>query len=241
MKKLFIFLVLVLTSDFMFAQSSYKEVVYLKNGSMIKGVILEQVPNESVKIQTSDGSIFVYPMSEVQKITKEVVEPEKPMTQSVSPMLTVGKMERSGRNLELNGRELSDEEVRALVGEKNYNTYLGAQKQIGTGKAFCGVFWATFGAATALIVSAYVFDDRYGPNRPLLFSGYAMAGVSDVSLPLWIVFSSIGKSRMNWVADDYNKQNKSTYSFNLSPSIMRSSAYPDQANLGMGMTFSVNF
>jgi hypothetical protein len=115
MKKLFLSLVLVLTSIVMFAQGSYKEVVYLKNGSMIKGVILEQVPNESVKIQTSDGNIFVYPMSEVQKITKEQSEPEKPMTQSVSPMLTGGKMERDGRNLELNGRELSDEEVLTLV------------------------------------------------------------------------------------------------------------------------------
>lgn len=48
------------------------EVLHLKNGSMIKGMIIEQVPNESVKIRTSDGSVFVYPLSEVEKITKEV-------------------------------------------------------------------------------------------------------------------------------------------------------------------------
>ncbi len=48
-----------------------QEVVYLKNGSIIRGVIIEQVPNESLKIQTADGSIFAYPMDEVEKITKE--------------------------------------------------------------------------------------------------------------------------------------------------------------------------
>lgn len=48
-----------------------QEVVYLKNGSIVRGVIIEQIPNESLKIQTADGSVFVYKMNEVQKIAKE--------------------------------------------------------------------------------------------------------------------------------------------------------------------------
>lgn len=48
-----------------------EEVVYLKNGSVIRGVIVEQIPNESVKIQTRDGNIFVYRIDEIQKIAKE--------------------------------------------------------------------------------------------------------------------------------------------------------------------------
>lgn len=50
------------------------ETVYLKNGSVVKGTIVEQVPNESLKIKTGDGSIFVFQMSEVTKITKEEVK-----------------------------------------------------------------------------------------------------------------------------------------------------------------------
>lgn len=53
-----------------FAQN-LEEVVYLKNGSVIRGTIVEQVPNESVKIQTRDGNLFVYRMDEIQKISKE--------------------------------------------------------------------------------------------------------------------------------------------------------------------------
>ena len=49
----------------------YQEVVYLKNGSIIRGVIIEQIPNESLKIQTQGGSVFVFKMSEVAKIVKE--------------------------------------------------------------------------------------------------------------------------------------------------------------------------
>lgn len=49
----------------------YQDVVYLNNGSIIRGVIIEQIPNKSLKIQTADGSVFVYEISDVLKITKE--------------------------------------------------------------------------------------------------------------------------------------------------------------------------
>ena len=61
------------------AAQQYQDVVYLKDGSIIRGVIIEQIPNESLKIQTQGGSIFVFKMSEVIKIVKEPV-----IVQSVS-------------------------------------------------------------------------------------------------------------------------------------------------------------
>jgi hypothetical protein len=53
------------------AQERMQDVVYLKNGSIIRGMIIEQVPNKTIKIQTADGSVFVYQMEDVVKITKE--------------------------------------------------------------------------------------------------------------------------------------------------------------------------
>lgn len=53
------------------AQSNARDVVYLKNGSVVKGVIIEQIPGVSIKIETADGSIFVYKVEELEKITKE--------------------------------------------------------------------------------------------------------------------------------------------------------------------------
>lgn len=70
--KRIILLIAVLTAGLSVYAQSFREVVYLKNGSMIKGIIIEQVPNESLKIQTADGSVFVYKIEDVEKITKEV-------------------------------------------------------------------------------------------------------------------------------------------------------------------------
>lgn len=53
------------------AQRGLEEVVYLKNGSVIRGVIVEQIPGKTLKIETKDGSSFIYRMQEIEKITKE--------------------------------------------------------------------------------------------------------------------------------------------------------------------------
>ncbi|MDR2138959.1 MAG: hypothetical protein LBP50_05375 [Tannerella sp.] len=58
---------------FLHAQQTMEEVVYLKDGSVIRGMIVEQVPNQSLKIRTADGSLFILEMKEVKKLTKEPV------------------------------------------------------------------------------------------------------------------------------------------------------------------------
>ena len=55
-----------------------QDVVYLKNGSIIHGTITEQVPDESLTIETKDGDVFVYKMSEIKKIKKEKVKEDEP-------------------------------------------------------------------------------------------------------------------------------------------------------------------
>jgi hypothetical protein len=54
-----------------FAQKELQDVVYLKNGSIIRGLIVETVPNKTVKIVTIDGSSFVFQMDDILRITKE--------------------------------------------------------------------------------------------------------------------------------------------------------------------------
>lgn len=71
MKRTFAIILFALFTIAAVAQSNYQEVVYLKNGSIIRGVIIEQVPNKSIKIETPDRSVFVYQMDEIDKITKE--------------------------------------------------------------------------------------------------------------------------------------------------------------------------
>ena len=72
MKK-FLFLFAALALSVGSVAQNLQETVYLKNGSIIRGIIIEQVPAQSLKIRTKDGNIFVFAMSDVEKISKENV------------------------------------------------------------------------------------------------------------------------------------------------------------------------
>ncbi|NWJ50171.1 MAG: hypothetical protein HXX14_04845 [Bacteroidetes bacterium] len=61
-------LIFVLLTIVATAQNKPTSTVYLKNGSVIKGRIIENNPQESVKIQTADKSIWVFKNAEVEKI-----------------------------------------------------------------------------------------------------------------------------------------------------------------------------
>lgn len=65
MKKLLISLTLLTFVLSAFAQGNYRDVVHLKNGSIIKGIIIEQVPSKQLKIETAEGNVFVYQMDEI--------------------------------------------------------------------------------------------------------------------------------------------------------------------------------
>ncbi len=71
MKSILIAFALFFISFFAFSQSDYQDVVYLKDGSIIRGIIIEQVPNKTVKLKTSEGNIFVYKIEDIEKMTKE--------------------------------------------------------------------------------------------------------------------------------------------------------------------------
>ena len=79
-------LALVFVATAVLAQQDTRDVVHLKNGSIIKGRIVELVPAEQVRIETSDGSIFVFPMDEVLKIEAELnVAPAAPAQKRKDP------------------------------------------------------------------------------------------------------------------------------------------------------------
>lgn len=51
--------------------SSPRDIVYLKNGSTVRGTMLELIPDSTVKILTADSSVFVFRVSEVERMTTE--------------------------------------------------------------------------------------------------------------------------------------------------------------------------
>jgi hypothetical protein len=57
-----------------FSQKGNKDVVYLKNGTIIHGIIIKQVPNKSLSIETKDNYILFFQQDEIEKIATEQVK-----------------------------------------------------------------------------------------------------------------------------------------------------------------------
>ncbi len=77
----FVFL-LLFAPVFIYADEISRDVLYLKNGATVHGYILEQVPNDHLKIQAKDG-VVKYKMEEIFKMEKEKITVEG----SKSPIL----------------------------------------------------------------------------------------------------------------------------------------------------------
>ena len=239
MKKLLILLAFVAISMGAIAQNNMRDVVYLKNGGITKGIIIEQVPNETLKIQTTDGSVFVYKFSEISKITKESLQPDANNVTSTNQNYSVqdGSIERSRGNIKyVNGRSLTDNEVLALVGQDRFETYVGGRAQRAMGQSFTTWGWVDFGVGTAFMVVGIVAD-----IYALYYSGAICVTTSNILLPVGYVFRGIGSSRINWVCDDYNEQRNHT-SLHVAPSLMRLSPMPGMnGQVAWGATVSLSF
>jgi hypothetical protein len=65
---------LLVVSTTLMAQANMEDVVYLKNGTVYKGMVIEQILGESLKVKIAGGSVIALQVSEVYKITKEPAE-----------------------------------------------------------------------------------------------------------------------------------------------------------------------
>ena len=73
-RDLLIALILFFCNTLLSQTNPFYETVYLKNGSQLKGIITEWVPNETITLKLVDGSIFVFKISEINKVTRNIEE-----------------------------------------------------------------------------------------------------------------------------------------------------------------------
>ena len=89
MKYFVFFFVFLLFSTVMYSQQIYKDVIHLKNGDIAKGVIIENVPNDYVKLETDNGSIITFKYVDIAKFTKDKVSNEvQKQKENVQPLPT---------------------------------------------------------------------------------------------------------------------------------------------------------
>lgn len=242
LKRLFVIISLLCIAGVASAQ----DVIVKKDNTTILSKVIE-VSSSEIKYKkwsNQDGPIYSISRSDIISINYQNGDVEKFENSSSNPIIIQqnnssknGYMERDGNGLELDGRELSDAEVRALVGEENYQTYLSARGQINGGRFFTATFIVSLIGTVGLAAMAGLNNDE-----DLLMLAYVTGAVADISLPLMCILKGVGKGRMNWVADDYNsKSRRNTYSYNLSPSLIKYKTPQLLTNYGLGLTLSVNF
>lgn len=73
MKSIKFFMFLLILCQILFG-IDYVDVIYLKNGDVAKGIIIENVPNDYVKLESSGGTLLTFKYSEIEKFAKESKE-----------------------------------------------------------------------------------------------------------------------------------------------------------------------
>ena len=234
LKNILLGLVIIFCTGSLHAQNATKSVVYLKNGSIIKCDIMEW-QNDTIKFKTSDGSLFVYSMKEVEKISNTAILNKNENSDANKPQVNIdGKIVRNGTALYSGNKRLTLDEIRNLVSEDAYNTYLSATGQVGGGTFFIISGLVSAGAGIYLVLN--------GKDDSKITTGWILCGVGDLFLPLGCVMCGVGNGRIGWVAEQCNNGLRTENTISISPSIFR---YKDIATshstYALGATLSINF
>jgi hypothetical protein len=105
----FLFLICFLSAPLLAQKKGWQDVVYLKNGSIIRGELQEEPAGGQVKIETLGRNLFVFTAAEVEKVARELVRPafKYPYTTGYLNMteggLSVGNgyRQNAGRNVDI--------------------------------------------------------------------------------------------------------------------------------------------
>lgn len=84
MRKLILIFGFYLLISSILGATNYEDVVYLKNGEIIRGLIIEEVPNKSITIQTFTNNIYIYQIGDIEKIKREELTPKRSTDTNIS-------------------------------------------------------------------------------------------------------------------------------------------------------------
>ena len=213
--------------------SAQSDVLFLKNGSKIKGSVLEMDPTNGVKIQTSDGSLFVYSMSDVDRVSKE-----DPNQAAFDKLNTYGQIDRRGGNFywKENGKNLTKQEYATILDDELLDTFEGAHRQFNTGRTFMGIGLGCLAITCISFIAAANEDTKEAMNEDFAIAQLFAYG-ADFGICLGCIFKGIGKGRLNWVKNTYNSGRSYSSTVNFAPSLMMTA----QRDMGLGASVVFSF
>ena len=72
-KRCTLILILITLLTFAYAQKKVEDMILLKNGDIVRGKIVEQIPNTLITIKTIDNNLLSFPINKIEKITKDTI------------------------------------------------------------------------------------------------------------------------------------------------------------------------
>ena len=238
-RKLFATLFLLCIAGMTTAQ----DVIVKNDQTTVMSKVLEITSTEIKykKWSNQDGPTYSISRSEVLSINYENGEVEKfsdnatnqpKASQDVTQPHRKGVMECSGSRLLLNGRALSDEEVRHLVGEQDYQLYVKG-KGLNTAGSVLGSIGAVIAGAGLGAMLGFI-----GNSSAMGIAGIIGLGGIAIAIP-GIALSATGTNNLKQVAGNYTYG--TPYSLNIAPSFMKCDFPQSQGKYGLGLTMSMNF
>lgn len=226
MKKQFtsLFILVIIFCRITVAQnnSTYEDVVYLKSGGITRGMILELIPEQSVKIQTADRNVFVYQMTEVLKIVKEEVPAANNSTSGTQSQAVTETDNRPELAKNFISSKINSESA-GLLKLKGFTKTNGIEQNLGQKMyvlefkltvEFINDGWKGFDLMEGYFGNFYVAKTQ--PNGYLYGAGYDDFGTSYKLYTKGSLVEVVGEVIMEytdngWRATDYdNKGSKST-------------------------------
>lgn len=221
MKKLTLVTLLVVLTISVKAQDT----IIFRNGD-IKSVKVTEVSQKQIKYimwDFQDGPVYTTSVDDIYMIkyrsgTKEVYDQHKNeqqfhVHQSAQTQDEPKYVRNNGGSLFIDNRVLTVKEASQLLGYDRYNTFISGLRQY-QGGGVCIGFSILLGLAGG---AAVLFS---GNDVPVL-AGWVAVGIADILLPIGIVRRSVGKGRMNWAIDDYNREQRlmsQRFSLSIGPS-----------------------
>ena len=222
-----------------------QDVIVKKDNSTVISKVLEITSTEIKykKWSNQDGPTYSISISEVASISYQngnvekfssVQSKQKDNKQQPQSQFN-GYMDDGGSwgQLRINGRVLTDNEVRTLVSSQNYDLYQRAKRQNTTGLVFDAIGAVSLGVASLLLK----FDENY----EYLPAAGAFAIASAITLPTGLILGVSGGNKMKRIAQEYNQRQGKSYSLNISPTLMKSNDAQSANNYGLGLTLNMNF
>lgn len=232
MKRLYLLTLTLLLS----VTAQAQDTIVLRSGD-IKSVKVTEVSRSQVKYvlwDYQDGPVYVQETSDIFMVkykngTKEMYDQYNNEQQQNPNQSTdyYGYLKRDGARLYLDGLKIDASRAREILGNERYQTFVSGNRQ-SSGGAFCVILGvaSVIGGGMILLLG----------DEDMSFPGYAILALSEIFLPIGVVYSSVGEGRMNWAVNDYNKQRGRELSQNLSLSVSPSIVCtPTATGVGYGL------